>query len=111
MRYDVATAAGLKRSRSIPVRATESGGEDVSITGLVVFLAIGAVAGWLAGTLMKGGGFGLLGNIVVGIIGAVVGGFVFGLLGITAGGLIGSIVTATAGAILLLFIVGLVRKS
>jgi uncharacterized membrane protein YeaQ/YmgE (transglycosylase-associated protein family) len=88
-----------------------SGGEVMDITGLLIFLAIGAVAGWLAGTLMKGGGFGLLGNIVVGIIGAVVGGFVFGLLGITAGGLIGSIVTATAGAVLLLFLVGLIKKA
>jgi uncharacterized membrane protein YeaQ/YmgE (transglycosylase-associated protein family) len=85
--------------------------EDMDIQGLIIFLAIGAVAGWLAGTLMKGGGFGLLGNIVVGIIGAVVGGFVFGLLGISAGGLIGSIITATAGAALLLFVVGLIKKS
>ena len=83
----------------------------MDITSLLIFLAIGAVAGWLAGTLMKGGGFGLLGNIVVGIIGAVVGGVVFGLLGISAGGLIGSVITATAGAALLLFIIGLVKKS
>ncbi|WP_305908739.1 GlsB/YeaQ/YmgE family stress response membrane protein [Methylomarinum sp. Ch1-1] len=83
----------------------------MDITGLVIFLAIGAVAGWLAGILMKGGGFGLLGNIVVGIIGAVVGGFVFGLLGISAGGLIGSIVTATVGAALLLFIVKIIKKA
>ena len=85
--------------------------KPVDIQALIIFLAIGAVAGWLAGTLMKGGGFGLLGNIVVGIIGAVIGGFVFGLLGISAGGLIGSIVTATAGAALLLFIVGLFKKT
>jgi uncharacterized membrane protein YeaQ/YmgE (transglycosylase-associated protein family) len=83
----------------------------MDIQALVIFLAIGAIAGWLAGTLMKGGGFGLLGNIVIGIIGAVIGGFVFGVLGISAGGLIGSIVTATAGAALLLFIVGLVKKT
>lgn len=82
----------------------------MDITGLIIFLAIGAVAGWLAGKMMKGGGFGLLGNIVVGVIGAVVGGFVFGLLGITASGLIGSIVTATAGAALLLFIVDIIKK-
>ena len=50
----------------------------MDLTGLVIFLEIGAIAGWLAGTLMKGGGFGLLGNIVIGIIGAVVGGYVFG---------------------------------
>lgn len=83
----------------------------MDIQALVIFLAIGAIAGWLAGTLMKGGGFGLLVNIVVGIIGAVIGGFVFGLLGISVGGLIGSIVTATAGAALLLFIIGLVKKT
>ena len=79
-------------------------------TGLIAFLFIGAVAGWLAGTLMKGGGFGLFGNIVVGIIGAVIGGYVFGLLGISAGGLIGAIVTATAGAAILLYFVGLIKK-
>lgn len=82
----------------------------MDITGLIIYLAIGAVAGWLAGKLMKGGGFGLPGNIVVGIIGAVIGGFVFGLLGITTTGLIGSIVTATAGAVLLLFVVDVIKK-
>jgi uncharacterized membrane protein YeaQ/YmgE (transglycosylase-associated protein family) len=60
---------------------------------------------------MKGSGFGLLVNIVIGVIGAVLGGFVFGLLGISAGGIIGSIVTATAGAALLLFVVGLIKKA
>lgn len=82
----------------------------MDISSLLMFLAIGAVAGWLAGTLMKGGGFGLLGNIVVGIIGAVIGGFVFGLLGITTSGLIGSLITAFVGAGILLFLVGLVKK-
>ena len=84
----------------------------MDITSLLIFLAIGAVAGWLAGLLMRGGGFGLLGNIVVGIIGAVAGGFLFGLVGISAGsGLVGSLVTAVAGAVVLLFIVGLIKKS
>jgi uncharacterized membrane protein YeaQ/YmgE (transglycosylase-associated protein family) len=82
----------------------------MNLTGLILFLVIGALAGWLAGNLMRGGGFGLLGNIVVGIVGAVVGGSVFGLLGITAGGFIGSIITATAGAALLIYVVGLIRK-
>jgi uncharacterized membrane protein YeaQ/YmgE (transglycosylase-associated protein family) len=82
----------------------------MDVQALVIFLAIGAVAGWLAGTLMKGGGFGLLGNIIVGVIGALVGGLLFGFLGITATGLIGSIVTATVGAVLLLFLVGLIKK-
>ena len=84
----------------------------MDITALLIFLAIGAIAGWLAGTLMKGGGFGLLGNIIVGILGAIVGGYVFGMLGIAAGGgLIGSIITATVGATLLLFIVKLIKKA
>tara|TARA_R110000744_G_scaffold111245_1_gene209506 strand:- start:237 stop:488 length:252 start_codon:yes stop_codon:yes gene_type:complete len=83
----------------------------MDIRELFIFLAIGAFAGWLAGTLMKGRGFGLLGNIVVGVIGAVLGGFVFNFLGISAGGLIGAIVTATAGAALLLFIIGVIKKA
>ena len=80
------------------------------LTGLLIFLAIGAVAGWLAGSLIKGGGFGLLGNIIIGIIGAIIGGFVFGLFGITVGGFIGSIITATFGAVLLLYIVSIIKK-
>ncbi len=83
----------------------------MDIQGLIIFLAIGAIAGWLAGTIMKGGGFGLIGNIVVGIIGAVVGGFVFGFLGISTGGLIGSIITATVGAVVLLAIVRVIKKA
>ena len=74
------------------------------------FIIIGAVAGWIAGKIMKGGGFGLLGNIVVGILGGILGGFLFGLLGISAGGIIGSLITAVVGAIVLLFIVGLIKK-
>ena len=83
----------------------------MDIKELFIFLAIGAFSGWLAGTLMKGRGFGLLGNIVVGVIGAVLGGFVFNFLGIAAGGLIGAIFTATAGAALLLFIIGVIKKA
>jgi uncharacterized membrane protein YeaQ/YmgE (transglycosylase-associated protein family) len=81
----------------------------MDITGIIIFLAIGALAGWLAGVLMKGRGFGILGNIVVGVIGAVLGGFLFNLLGIVAGGLLGSIITATAGAVVLLFVASLFR--
>lgn len=77
---------------------------------LLWFLAIGAVAGWLAGQIMKGKGFGLLGNIVVGVVGAILGGYLFGILGFAAYGLIGSLITALVGAIVLLFIVGLFSK-
>ncbi len=83
----------------------------MELQALIIFLFIGAVAGWLAGTLMKGGGFGLLGNIVVGILGAVVGGWLFGSMGIAGGGMLGAIITATVGAIILLLIVGLVKKA
>ena len=77
---------------------------------LIMMLIIGALAGWLAGNIMKGNGFGVIGNIVVGIVGAFIGGILFGLLGITAGGIIGSLITATVGAAALLFLVGLVKK-
>lgn len=83
----------------------------MDITSLVIFLVIGALAGWLAGVLMKGKGFGIIGNMVVGIIGAVVGGFVFDFLGVIAGGFIGSIITATVGAIILLSIIRIVKKA
>jgi uncharacterized membrane protein YeaQ/YmgE (transglycosylase-associated protein family) len=83
----------------------------MDIQTLLIILAIGAVAGWLAGVIMKGGGYGLLGDIVIGIIGAFVGGFLFGLLGISAGGLIGQIITATVGAVVLIFVLRLVKKA
>jgi len=82
----------------------------MDLISLAIFLGIGALAGWLAGVILKGGGFGLLVNIVVGILGAIVGGFAFGLLGISAGGLLGAILTATVGAVLLLVIVGLIKR-
>lgn len=78
---------------------------------LLVTLAIGAIAGWLAGQITKGGGFGIIKNIILGIIGAVVGGWLFGILGISIGGeWIGPIITATVGALILIFVVGLVTK-
>jgi len=83
----------------------------MSLTGLLIFLAIGAVAGWLGGLIMKGSGFGLLGNIIVGIVGAILGGALFGMLGISASGLLGSIITATVGAVVLLFIASLIRRA
>ncbi len=81
---------------------------DAQLVNILVFLAIGAVAGWIAGQLMKGGGFGLLGNIIIGIVGSFVGGFLFGRF--ISGGLIGAIVTATLGAVVLLAVVKLLKK-
>jgi len=84
----------------------------MSIETLLIWLFIGAVAGWLAGVIVKGFGFGLVGNIVVGIVGAFIGGWLFGVLGIGVGyGIISAILGATVGAVLLLFIIKLVRRS
>jgi uncharacterized membrane protein YeaQ/YmgE (transglycosylase-associated protein family) len=74
------------------------------------FILLGALAGWLAGQITKGGGFGLLGNIVVGILGAVIGGWVAGVLGIWSSSLVGELLIATGGAVLLLFLIGLIKK-
>ena len=79
---------------------------------LLWFLLIGIAAGWLAGQVMKGGGFGLVGDLVVGVIGAFIGGWLFGVLGISAGGgLVGSLVCATIGAIVLIFLVRLLKRA
>jgi len=72
---------------------------------LVWQIVIGILAGWLAGKIMRGRGFGILIDLLVGIIGSVLGGFLFGLLGIYAGGPIGHLVVATAGAVFLLYLV------
>jgi len=66
------------------------------------FLLVGLAAGWLAGQIMKSGGRGLVGDLILGVIGAILGGFLFGLLGLEANSLLGSLVTATVGAIALL---------
>jgi uncharacterized membrane protein YeaQ/YmgE (transglycosylase-associated protein family) len=79
---------------------------------LIAWIIIGVVAGWLAGLLVKGGGFGLIGDIVVGVIGAFVGGWLAGVLHIHLGsGMISSIITATIGAVLLIFILRMVRRA
>ncbi len=82
------------------------------VQAILVIVVIGAIAGWLAGVILAGGGFGLIGNIVVGILGAVIGGYLFPLLGLRVSGdpLIASIITATAGALILVFILGLLRR-
>lgn len=77
---------------------------------LILFLLIGGIAGWLAGQIRSGHGFGLFGNIGVGIVGSVMGGFLFGILGIHWSGIIGSLITATIGAIALLALLQFVKK-
>ena len=77
----------------------------------LMFLVIGAIAGWIAGQVMKGGGYGLIGDLVIGIIGAFVGGILFGMLGIFASGLIGRLVMSTIGAVVFLFLVRLIKRA
>ena len=78
----------------------------------VWFILVGLVAGWLAGMLVKGGGFGVIGDIVVGVLGALIGGFLFGVLGFSGGGgLLGSVVVATVGAVVLIVVLRLVKRA
>lgn len=78
---------------------------------IVWFLIIGTLAGWIAGELYKGSGFGLIGNLAVGVVGAVVGGFLFDALNIGAYGLLGSLIMAVIGAFVLLFIINVFRRA
>ncbi len=84
----------------------------MELTSILIFLAIGAVAGWLAGLIFKGGGFGLLWNIIIGIIGGVIGGVIGGWIfgGFFGEGWIGGIITAVIGAIILLWIASMIYK-
>src|SRR5438552_12671975 len=84
---------------------------SMPVTALIWFLLIGLIAGWLAGQVMRGGGYGIVGDMIVGVIGAVIGGWLFGLLGIAAGGLIGSIITAFVGAVVLIWLLRLIRRA
>ena len=78
----------------------------------VWFIIVGLIAGWLAGVIMKGGGFGVIGDIVVGIIGALLGGWLFSTMGVSAGGgLLGAIVVALIGAIILIFLLRLIKRA
>ena len=84
----------------------------MGVESLIIWLIVGAVAGWLAGLIVKGMGFGLIGNIVVGIVGAFIAGWLLPRLGIAiGGGMIASIINATIGAVILLVILGLIRRA
>jgi uncharacterized membrane protein YeaQ/YmgE (transglycosylase-associated protein family) len=84
----------------------------MTLEALIIILIIGAVAGWLAGMIVKGVGFGLIGNIIVGIVGAFIASWLLPYLNIfIGGGVIASIINATIGAVLLLVIIGLVKRA
>ena len=83
----------------------------MSTESLLTILLIGAIAGWLAGLIVKGYGFGLLGNIIIGIIGAFVGTWLLARLGVSlGGGVAGAIINAVIGAVVILFLIGLFRR-
>jgi uncharacterized membrane protein YeaQ/YmgE (transglycosylase-associated protein family) len=79
--------------------------------GIIWFLLIGLIAGWIASTLMRGGGYGIVGDIVVGVVGALIGGFLFDLLGISTYGLLGSIVMAVIGAMIFIAILRTLKRA
>jgi uncharacterized membrane protein YeaQ/YmgE (transglycosylase-associated protein family) len=112
----------VPRMRSAPYATTRNrmtasvprcleGEQHMAIEALIIWLVIGAAAGWLAGQIMKGGGFGLVGDIVLGIVGAAVGGWLLPRLGILIfGGILGEILNAAIGACLVLFVLRLVKR-
>lgn len=83
----------------------------MNVTGLLIALLIGAVAGFLAGQIMKGSGFGLVGNIIVGVLGALLFGFLFGNFNLLNSEILNEIAGGTIGAVILLFLVSLVKKA
>jgi uncharacterized membrane protein YeaQ/YmgE (transglycosylase-associated protein family) len=96
--------------RSIPEAAAK--GTSMAIEALIITLLIGAIAGWLAGLIVKGYGFGLLGNIIVGIVGAFIAALLLPSTGLTlGGGIAGAIISATLGAVILLFLISLIKRA
>jgi len=84
----------------------------VTLESIIIFLLIGAVAGWLAGLIVKGFGFGLIGNIIIGIIGAFIAGYIFPALNVSLGtGIVAAILHATIGAVILLLVVRVIKRA
>ncbi|ESZ37397.1 MULTISPECIES: GlsB/YeaQ/YmgE family stress response membrane protein [unclassified Mesorhizobium] len=84
----------------------------MGIESLLIFIIIGAIAGWLAGLIVSGFGFGLIGNIIVGVIGALIAGWLFPRLGFAiGGGILAAIINATIGAVILLVLVKVLKRA
>ncbi|GLQ20709.1 GlsB/YeaQ/YmgE family stress response membrane protein [Algimonas porphyrae] len=84
----------------------------MTLEAILIWILIGAVAGWLAGVVMKSGRpYGLIGDIIIGIVGAFIGGWLLGMLGVAFGGILGTIVTAFIGAVVLIFLIRLIKKA
>jgi uncharacterized membrane protein YeaQ/YmgE (transglycosylase-associated protein family) len=102
----------VPRSATGGIAADREGVMTLTLQALIILVIVGAVAGWLAGMIMKGAGFGLIGNIIVGIVGAFVASWLLPRVGIYIGGnIIADIINALIGAVILLFIIGLVKRA
>ena len=82
----------------------------MSLESIIIYLVVGGVAGWLAGLIWKGTGFGLVGDIIIGLVGSFLGGYLFRFFGISFYGIVGSIIAALVGALLLLWIIKLIKR-
>jgi uncharacterized membrane protein YeaQ/YmgE (transglycosylase-associated protein family) len=82
----------------------------MSTDHILLFLVLGVLAGFLAGKIMKGSGYGIIGDLFLGVAGSFIGGWVFGLLGIGIGNIIGSLIAAVVGALILLYLIRLVKN-
>jgi uncharacterized membrane protein YeaQ/YmgE (transglycosylase-associated protein family) len=110
--HKVAPRIAGSRQRRGPYRGGENRGECMGVETIIIWLIVGAIAGWLAGMVVKGGGFGLIGDIIVGIIGAVIAGWLLPRLGIyIGGGIIAAIIDAFIGAVILLIILRLIKRA
>ena len=84
----------------------------MTVESLIIFAVVGIIAGWLAGQVLRGGGFGLVGDLIVGVIGALIAGWLFPQLGIhLGGGIVGAIIAAAIGAIILLVVLRVIRRA
>jgi uncharacterized membrane protein YeaQ/YmgE (transglycosylase-associated protein family) len=81
------------------------------LSALIWWIVVGLIAGWAAGKIMKGGGYGTIMDIVLGIVGGVVGGWLLGIFGIHGGGLVGSILVAIFGAVVLIWLSRMIKKA
>jgi uncharacterized membrane protein YeaQ/YmgE (transglycosylase-associated protein family) len=99
--------AALEDTKPTPYAKSES---NMGLFSLLWFLLIGLIAGWLAGQITKGRSFGLVNDLIVGVIGALLGGVLFWLIGLSATGLIGSLIMATVGAIVFLYLLRTFRR-
>jgi uncharacterized membrane protein YeaQ/YmgE (transglycosylase-associated protein family) len=98
-----------REARKSPILNAKEKKEEIN---MIYWIVVGLIAGWLAGQVMKGGGYGVLVDIILGILGGILGGWVFGMLGIwPGGGMIGSIIVAFIGAVILVWITRLLKKA